>query len=447
MSAVENVNHSSGATSLELTEPASNPSLDGQDLGSELPIGMEVEPPSLAIQIPARTALTAFNTGEKGKGKDVGYHETDKNSGLPPYFKKPLKRRSHGEIILHHRSKSVPRVRPPPVDLLNYIPTKVLQAPSTLPPSASGPIRTASSPEWTTAMGETRRHRRSRSLTLLPSPLLAFAALPPVAATPEDVPAPPGIPSSPRPTPRSLPIAELPTNEDNPLQEIQEPMGLCAMVLKGVDDLISRKKRDPYATTMITFANPERSQYPSQVWALLPDRRRRTFQRVLKSIPQRSRRVCERYQEGIFSNPKHCRECLRDTLCKNLLVVRAKRRRLENLFDRRRPPSSPHCHECALYGRACRNERPTPQVDLYAMNVDLSDSLLFSRGDEEYLLKSPVLRDSDSFDDDADSSGADSPIIRDLDEFDEDGYAGDEDEPMDNENVDDDMEVAALDVV
>ena len=67
-------------------------------------------------------------------------------------------------------------------------------------------------------------------------------------------------------------------------------MGLCAIVLKGVDDLISRKKRDPYATTMITFANPERSQYPSQVWALLTDRRRRTFQRVLKSIPQRSRR-------------------------------------------------------------------------------------------------------------------------------------------------------------
>jgi hypothetical protein len=37
---------------------------------------MEVEAPSLAIQIPVRTALTAFNTGEKGKGKDVGSYET-----------------------------------------------------------------------------------------------------------------------------------------------------------------------------------------------------------------------------------------------------------------------------------------------------------------------------------------------------------------------------------
>ena len=37
---------------------------------------MEVEAPSLAIQMPVRTALTAFNTGEKGKGKDVESHET-----------------------------------------------------------------------------------------------------------------------------------------------------------------------------------------------------------------------------------------------------------------------------------------------------------------------------------------------------------------------------------
>lgn len=44
--------------------------------GSELPVGMEVEASSLAIQIPVRTALTAFNTGAKGKGKDVGSHET-----------------------------------------------------------------------------------------------------------------------------------------------------------------------------------------------------------------------------------------------------------------------------------------------------------------------------------------------------------------------------------
>lgn len=80
---------------------------------------------------------------------------------------------------------------------------------------------------------------------------------------------------------------ESPANEDNSLKE---SMGLCAIVLKGVDDLISRKKRDPYATTMITFANPERTQYPSQVWALLTDRRRRSFQRVLKSVPQRSRK-------------------------------------------------------------------------------------------------------------------------------------------------------------
>lgn len=179
-------------------------------------------------------------------------------------------------------------------------------------------------------------------------------------------------------------------------------------------------------------------------------------------------RLCERYQEGLWSNPKHCRECLRDTLCKNLLVVRAKRRRnymflillvddaedldntgMEMIFDKRRSESgTPHCRECAFHGGACRNEhpkRPTPQDDSYAMNVDLSDSLLFSRGDD-YLLESPVLRDSDSFEDDAHSSGADSPIIRDEDEFDEDGYGGDEDEPMANEN-DNDMEVAALDVV
>ena len=122
---------------------------------------------------------------------------------------------------------------------------------------------------------------------------------------------------------------------------------------------------------------------------------------------------------------------------------------MEMIFDKRRSESgTPHCRECAFHGRACRNEhpkRPTPQADPYAMNVDLSDSLLFSRGDD-YLLESPVLRDSDSFEDDAHFSGADSPIIRDQDEFDEDGYGGDEDEPMANEN-DNDMEVAALDVV
>jgi hypothetical protein len=222
----------------------------------------------------------------------------DKNSCLPPSSKKPLKRGSHGAVILHHRSKSVPRIRPPPADLLNYIPAKMhspykppLQEPPTLPQSASTPIRTARSPELTTALDEARRHHCSRSLTS--SPLLVFdssPAFPSVAATTEDVPAPPGIPSSPRPVPRSLPIVESLGNEDNSLQELKEPMGLRTIVLKGVDDLISRKKRDPYATTMITFANPERSQYPSQVWALLTDRRRRSFQRVLKSIPQRSRR-------------------------------------------------------------------------------------------------------------------------------------------------------------
>lgn len=125
--------------------------------------------------------------------------------------------------------------------------------------------------------------------------------------------------------------------------------------------------------------------------------------------------------------------------------MRAKRRRAEMMFDRRRSSGSPHCRECAFHGRACRNEHPkraTPQDDPYTMNVDLSDSLLFSRGD--VYPESPVLQDSDSFSDDEDdahSSGADSPIIRDLDDFnDEDGYGDDEDEPMANAN-DNHMEV------
>jgi len=124
---------------------------------------------------------------------------------------------------------------------------------------------------------------------------------------------------------------------------------------------------------------------------------------------------------------------------------------VEMIFDKRRSSGSPHCRECASYGRACRNEHPrwpTPQADPYAMNVDLNDSLLFSQDD--YLLESPVIQDSDSFSDDEDDappSGADSPIIRDQDEFnDGDGYGDDVDEPM-ADGDDNDMEVVELDVV